>query len=70
MPSTVESLGRKLAEAKDSITTLINKNAKLHVRKNRLKGKLKSLQETLKGTVFNIRILYNKLQFYVQIKFL
>jgi regulator of replication initiation timing len=51
MPSTVESIGRKLAEAKESLTDLIDKNARLKNRNSKLKKRVKTLQEALKGTV-------------------
>jgi regulator of replication initiation timing len=51
MPSTVESIGRKLAEAKESLTDLIDKNARLKNKNSKLKKRIKTLQKALKGTV-------------------
>ena len=51
MPSTVESLGNKLAETRKSMAAIIRKNAVLEVRQTQLKKKVKNLQEALKGTV-------------------
>ena len=44
MPSTMQSIGKKLAQTKKSMAKLIKQNAML-------KCKVKSLQEALKGTV-------------------
>jgi hypothetical protein len=51
MPSTVESLGKKLAETKESVDVLVNKTALQRTNKCRLQKKIKSLQEALTGKV-------------------
>jgi predicted nucleic acid-binding Zn-ribbon protein len=51
MPSTVEFLGKKLLETKESLTGLMDKNAKLKTRISKLKRRVQTLQEALKGTV-------------------
>jgi regulator of replication initiation timing len=51
MPSTVESIGRKLAETKKTLTSLVGKNASLKNRNSKLKKRVKTLQGALKGTV-------------------
>jgi len=51
MPSTTESLGVTLADAKETISCLSKRNEKLSKRNTKLKTKVKSLQESLSGTV-------------------
>ncbi|MEI7489436.1 MAG: hypothetical protein WCJ72_18875 [Chryseobacterium sp.] len=51
MPSTTESLGVTLADAKETISCLSKRNEKLSNRNTKLKTKVKSLQESLSGTV-------------------
>ena len=47
MPSTVDSLGRKLTATNQSMTSLINNNTVLKSQKTKLKKKVKSLQQAL-----------------------
>ena len=47
LPSTVDSLGRKLTATNQSMTSLINNNTVLKSQKTKLKKKVKSLQQAL-----------------------
>jgi phage shock protein A len=50
MPSTVESLGQKLEEARKVTADLTLKNAGLKTKISQLKKRMQSLRAALKGT--------------------
>jgi regulator of replication initiation timing len=54
MPSTVKSLGAKLLESKKCVENLIDKNTLLQSKNSKLKKKVRTLQDALKGTMSQV----------------